>query len=173
MAALGALIEQDRRYADIASEIHQFTARIVGPSLNFLGTSIEVLRLEGLIETVGGDADEHDAEWLRLTGTGRRAFKEYLQASIRLGDSDFNRLVIALKLRFITVLEAEERLEQLEGLKSLYERECARLDDLARQEAWSCGLLPDWLAFERDVASQRITWCGRLIEASRSSQKTC
>ncbi len=52
MAALGALVKRDRSYGDVAGEVRKFAARIVGPSLDLLGTSIELLKLEGLIQGV-------------------------------------------------------------------------------------------------------------------------
>ena len=55
MAALGALIGRNRSYDDVASEVRSFISRIVGPSLELMGTSIELLKLEGLIETVYKD----------------------------------------------------------------------------------------------------------------------
>ncbi|MCK5621032.1 MAG: hypothetical protein KAJ11_01985, partial [Alphaproteobacteria bacterium] len=56
LAALGGLADGDKSYGDLAREIRFFVARIVGPSLDLLGTSLELLRLEGLIEAVDGTA---------------------------------------------------------------------------------------------------------------------
>ena len=162
MAALGALVTQARSYAEIAAEVRQFAARIVGPSLDLLGTSIELLKLEGLIAPTGDGADL-DAEMLCLTDDGRRALEAYLTTNIRPGTSDLNKLVIALKLRFIDVLGAEERLDQLEGLKRMYEGEQARLRDLADHNEWSDGLMPSWLDIELDMVARRIQWCEGLI----------
>jgi DNA-binding PadR family transcriptional regulator len=164
MAALGALVVRERSYADIASEVREFAARIVGPSLDLLGTSIELLKLEGLIAPVGAGS-EHDAQMLRLTDDGRRALEAYLKTNIRPGTSDLNKLVIALKLRFIDVLGDEERLDQLEGLKRMYEGEQARLRDLAGHDEWSDGLMPRWLDIELDMVARRIRWCDALIGA--------
>jgi len=162
MAALGALVTQARSYAEIAAEVRQFAARIVGPSLDLLGTSIELLKLEGLIAPTGDGADL-DTEMLCLTDDGRRALEAYLTTNIRPGTSDLNKLVIALKLRFIDVLGAEERLDQLEGLKRMYEGEQARLRDLADHDEWSDGLMPSWLDIELDMVARRIQWCDGLI----------
>ena len=46
LAALGSLVDGDKSYGDLAREIRFFVARIVGPSLDLLGTSLELLRLE-------------------------------------------------------------------------------------------------------------------------------
>ena len=167
MAALGALVKRDRSYGDVAGEVRQFAARIVGPSLDL----IELLKLEGLIEGVAVNkaaAKENETEMLRLTQAGKEALKAYLQTSIRPGASDLNRLVIALKLRFIDVLDAEGRQDQLEGLKQMYEGELIRLQDLSCHAEWSDGLLPDWLSFELDMISRRIAWCDGLIHGTSS-----
>ncbi|MDG2287020.1 MAG: hypothetical protein P8N43_16065 [Alphaproteobacteria bacterium] len=167
MAALGALVKRDRPYAEIAGEVRLFAARIVGPSLDLLGTSIELLKLEGLIAVTPDHAGERE-ETLRLTDDGRTALEAYLRTSIRPGTSDLNKLVIALKLRFIDVLGAEDRRDQLEGLKQMYEGEHVRLQDLASHDEWSDGLMPDWLSLELDMVSRRIDWCDGLIARSGS-----
>ncbi|MBM84563.1 MAG: hypothetical protein CMM47_00880 [Rhodospirillaceae bacterium] len=163
MAALGALVGQDRVYSDVASDVRQFAARIVGPSLDLLGTSIEVLKLEGLIETAKPAGRSGD-EVLRLTDSGRAALLEYLSSTVRPGVSDLNKLVIALKLRFIDILGPEQRRDQLENLRSMYEGERARLQDLVTYDNWSAGLMPDWLTFELGLLDQRITWCGKQLD---------
>ena len=163
MAALGALLEQNRVYSDVASDVRQFAARIVGPSLDLLGTSIEVLKLEGLIETAKPEKKSGD-EVLRLTDSGRAALVEYLSSTVRPGVSDLNRLVIALKLRFIDILRPEQRRDQLENLRSMYEGERTRLRDLVTYEKWSAGLMPDWVTFELGLLDQRIAWCGNQLD---------
>ena len=55
LAALGTLARGPMSYADLSREVRQFAARIVGPSLDLLGTSIELLKFEGLIAP--GDDD--------------------------------------------------------------------------------------------------------------------
>ena len=163
MAALGALINGSRSYIDISTEVRQFSARIVGPSLDLLGTSIELLKLEGLIEVVenpDGDAEE----LLRLTTSGFQELKEYLRSTIRSGSSDLNKLVVALKLRFIEVLEPSERLDQLVGLQTMYQSERNRLQDLRKHKEWSAGLLPGLLDLELAVTDQRLSWCGEQVE---------
>ena len=163
MAALGALINGSRSYIDISTEVRQFSARIVGPSLDLLGTSIELLKLEGLIEVVenpGGDGEE----LLRLTTSGFQELKEYLRSTIRSGSSDLNKLVVALKLRFIEALEPSERLDQLIGLQTMYQAERNRLQDLRKHKEWSAGLLPGLLDLELAVTDQRLSWCGEQVE---------
>ena len=163
MAALGALINSDRSYIDISTEVRQFSARIVGPSLDLLGTSIELLKLEGLIEVVENSGEDGE-ELLRLTKSGLQELKEYLKSTIRSGSSDLNKLVVALKLRFIEVLEPHERLDQLVGLQAMYQAERNRLQDLRKHKEWSAGLLPGLLDLELAVTDQRLSWCGKQVE---------
>src|SRR5687767_4992331 len=55
LAALGTLAQAGSlRYADLAGAIRHFTSRIVGPSLDLMGTSLELLRYDGLIEALDG-----------------------------------------------------------------------------------------------------------------------
>ena len=62
LAALGILANSPRTYAALAAEVRNFASRIAGPSLDLMGTSIELLRHEGLIEPANGaDADLTDA----------------------------------------------------------------------------------------------------------------
>ena len=163
MAALGALINGNRSYIDISTEVRQFSARIVGPSLDLLGTSIELLKLEGLIEVVE-NSDGDGEELLRLTSNGFQELKEYLKSTIRSGSSDLNKLVVALKLRFIEVLEPSERLDQLVGLQTMYQAERNRLQDLRKHEEWSAGLLSELLDLELAVTDQRALWCGEQVK---------
>ncbi len=162
MAALGTLVSGDKRYRDIAGDVSEFTSRFLGPSLELLGTSIEMLKLEGLIATVASCGDTGD-DILTLTPNGKRALLEYLQASIRMGGSDLNKLVIALKLRFIDLLENEEKLTQIEILVRMYKAERARLKDLVNRNEWSDGLLIPFVNSEIDLVEKRIDWCEQYL----------
>lgn len=158
MATLGFLAEGDRSYSGLASEVRSFASRIVGPSLDLLAPSIELLKFEGLITPVSGRGMEDDAV-LRLTDEGRVALENYLTASVRPGVSDLNKLVLAIKLRFIDLLGADKRGEQLEALEAMYEGERVRLLDLQQKEAKSGCLLDDWLSLEIELVVRRIDWC--------------
>lgn len=166
MATLGALVERERSYNDVSSEVRNFISRIVGPSLDLLGTSIELLKVEGLIEE-GQQSDTLDEETLRLSDSGMKELKEYLRSNVRSGGSDLNKLVVALKLRFIDVLDPEHKLDELLGLKTMYESEKARLSDLQTQSQWLTGLLKESLKLELSIAQDRINWCSDRIESMR------
>src|SRR5262249_21302650 len=113
LAALGFLTEGPRSYAALAEEVRYFTGCIVGPSLDLIGSPIEVLRVEGLIETVDG---AQAATALRITDGGREELMRLLGANLRGPLGEFNKLVIALKLRFLQRLEPAARRIQAELL---------------------------------------------------------
>src|SRR4051794_37480294 len=95
LCALGELAHGPRRYADLAQSVRHFVQRITGPSLDLLGPSLELLRVEGLIEPVDGDGMVDNA-LLRLTEMGRSSLVKLLTAGIRTQANDFTKLVIAL-----------------------------------------------------------------------------
>src|SRR5262249_9124269 len=113
LAALGLLSEGSRTYAALADEVRHFTARIVGPSLELIGPPIEVLRVEGLIENAGATGPETT---LRITEAGRQEALRLLGANLRGPLGEFNKLVIALKLRFLHLLDPEGQKLQAELL---------------------------------------------------------
>ena len=158
LAALGMLYRGERSYTDVSSEIRQFIGRIVGPSLDLLGTSMELLKFEGLIEPVDGLGMEDNAT-LRLTDAGRDALMGYLSSNVRPAVNDFNRLVIALKLRFLDILPVEEQRDQIEQLRDVYLGERERLLSLTKVEEWADGMLPAWLALDIEQINGRIDWC--------------
>jgi DNA-binding PadR family transcriptional regulator len=157
LAALGMLAEEPRRYSDLAVEIRQFTSRIVGPSLDLMGTSLELLRYEELIEGVGGTGMEDDAV-LRLTEKGRAALMTLLSATLSAPVNEVNRLVLALKLRFLHLLSAAERREQIELIALWCEGELARLEDLRRRTADGPALLLGWLDLDIAHLRARLDW---------------
>lgn len=163
LIALGLLAQQPMRYADVAIEVRHFTARVVGPSLDLLGTSLEVLRYEGLIEALDGTGMEDNA-LLGITPDGRTAFETLMRANVRTpsGD-DLNKLVITLKLRFLHLLDRDAQREQADALVALCETELARLEDLRRSHEGEPGHLLAWL--DHDIAQVRIrlAWFERLL----------
>ena len=162
MAALGALIERERSYDDIANEVRSFISRIVGPSLELMGTSIELLKLEGLIETVN-DNDKGDSSLLQLSPTGLQELKEYLRSNLKSGGSEVNKLLIAFKLRFIDILDDNERRDQLLAIRDMYHNEKRRLEDLKNQTTWLTGFLLESIELELFVVNKRIEWCDQRI----------
>ena len=156
LAALGFLAEAPRRYGDLAAEIRHFTGRIVGPSLDLMGTSLELMRFEGLIEAVDGEGMADNAV-LRLTAAGSTALLSLLKAQLRSPLAEMNRLAFFLKLRFLHHLSAEDRAAQRALIAEALESERARLDELRRRPG-APPLLVAWLG--RDIATldDRIAW---------------
>jgi hypothetical protein len=66
---------------------------------------------------------------LRITDEGRAAFHSLMTTNVRGLANDLSRLVVALKMRFLPLLSAEDRREQAEFLAEACETELARLQD--------------------------------------------
>lgn len=158
LCALGTLIQAGpMRYADLAAGIRHFTGRIVGPSLDLMGTSLELLKIEGLVEAVEGNGMDDNA-LLAVTAGGRAEFATLMRANLRAPSSDdLNKLVITLKMRFIHLLDRDERADQVDRLIELHEAELMRLEDLRRLHAGEAGHLAAWL--DHDIARIRATLC--------------
>jgi DNA-binding PadR family transcriptional regulator len=166
LCALGELALAPRRYADLAQSVRHFVQRITGPSLDLLGPSLELLRIEGLIEPVDGQGMADNA-LLSLTQSGRATLLKLLTAGIRAQASDFTKLVIALKLRFLDLLEPAARAIELDRLVEAHERERARLVDLRQAETKEPSPLLDWLELEIRQVDERLAWCQQQLERQR------
>ena len=158
LAALGTLMERDVRYSDLASEIRYFVGRIIGPSLDLLGTSLELLTYEGLIEVVGGEEGEASTTdgLLRITDQGRDLFADLMTSQVRAPVNDVSRLVVALKMRFLHLLDDDAHDEQSDMLVEMCETELARLEDLKGR--YQSGDLSKWLTLEIDQIKSRLDW---------------
>ena len=112
LAALGALTWGEMRYSVLAGDVRHFISRIAGPSLELMGSSSELLRHEGLVEP----ADEGDDDpLLRITEDGRVELCALLSAAVRPPFNDLNKLVLALKMRFLPLLDEAAQREQAHG----------------------------------------------------------
>jgi hypothetical protein len=154
LAALGYLAATAAPYADVAGEVRQFTSRIVGPSLDVLGTSIELLRYEGLVEPVDGAEDSP----LRITEAGRRELDSLLRSNVRTPVDGINKLILALKMRYLHLLDSAAQIEQIDMLLDMSRTEFARLDDLADRYRDEAGHLHEWLDHDRGQVGARISW---------------
>ncbi|TAN49752.1 MAG: hypothetical protein EPN26_10860 [Rhodospirillales bacterium] len=164
LCALGLVAEGSRRYSDLAGRTRQFISRMMGPSLDLMGSSIELLRYEGLVEAVDGKGMEDDAV-LAITEAGHKELITLLTARMRSG-SDLTKLLVALKLRFLHLLPADEQQEQAAILTDAVTTERARLLDLKRKETESGTSAPllSWLDLEITQAEARIEWLEGLSE---------
>lgn len=157
LAGLGALAGRDMRYAELADDVRHFTQRIVGPSLDLVGTPIELLVVEGLIEPVSGRGMEDNA-LLRISDSGREELHRLMTSSVRAPNNDINKLIIALKMRFLHVLPIEDRQDQVDTLVEMIERELTRLIDLRSAYAAEPGHFLDWLDQDIDATRARLVW---------------
>jgi DNA-binding PadR family transcriptional regulator len=148
LAALGFLAEAPRQYGELAAAIRHFTSCIAGPSLELMGSSLELLRLEGLV--AAADASGIDNARLEITEAGRRALDALLKARLRAALGEYNRLALLLKLRFLGLLPAPERAAQMALIAESVESELVRLKDLRRSERGAAELLA-WL--DQDIAA--------------------
>jgi DNA-binding PadR family transcriptional regulator len=167
LAALAQLVDGPRAYGDLAVEVRRFASRMLGPSLDILGTSIELLRHEGLIEPIGRRAGPSQSltadSTVQLTDSGRAMLKELLTSRVRAPMTDLTRMVVALKLRYLHLLDPDERKAQFEMLIELTEAELARLADLRAQSAG--GALDEWLDQEIAQTEERRVWYRKKLAA--------
>ncbi|HAA92018.1 MAG: hypothetical protein CMM48_01465 [Rhodospirillaceae bacterium] len=159
LAALGRLMEGPTPYGELAREVRQFVSLLVGPSLDMLAPSLELLCFEGLAESAGDANADPDAE-IAITEEGRIAFRGLMTSNVRAPVNDVSRLVMALKLRFLHLLEGEDRADQIEMLSEMCETELARLEQLKSLQ--NSGGFANWLGFEIDQLQARLDWFKRL-----------
>lgn len=161
LLALGALVERDRRYGDLATEIRFFTQRIVGPSLDLLGSSLELLCIEGLAEALE-DPGSEDRILLTVTDQGRALFTDLMDAQLRAPINDVGRLVLLLKLRFLEHLPAAAQQDQLDLLTDIVRTERIRAAELAAE--YTGHAMAEWIAIDVEQAERRIAWLEAALE---------
>lgn len=157
--ALGLIAERPRRYAELAQTLRRFIGLVLGPSLDMLAPSLELLRFEGLAAAEGDGSDAA----LSITEKGRGELMTLLRANVRAPVNDTNRLVIALKFRFLHLLPREEQRAQLALLADLYETERGRLEELRARDGGAA--FAAWLDHEIASMGERIAWLTRKIDA--------
>ena len=165
LAALGSLALMPKPYAELASEVRQFTARITGPSLDLVGPPIALLKVEGLIAP-DDDGEAGEAAVMRITQAGRAEFERLMGAALRPPVNDLSKLALALKLRFLHLLAPEQRRIQAEAMVEMAEQELVRLKDLRCREGARPGLFGGWLSHEIEQAEARLAWFQTLLAES-------
>ncbi len=160
MAALGALAQRPHSYGALAREVRAFASRIAGPSLDILGSSIELLRFEGLVAPAEGDTGT-DAE-LEITEAGLAALRDLLRSNLRSPTDGVSKLIFALKLRFLHLLSVADQRDQIDLMVEMSEAELARLRDLAARHESEPGYLGDWLELDIGQVEGRIAWLREL-----------
>lgn len=162
LLALGILAGGDKSYAELAGEVRHFVSHITGPSIELVASPLELLKVEGLV-SAGDDGDVPDAELLSLSDAGRAELQTLLTSNVRAPVSDINKLIIALKLRFLHLLAPDERCLQAETLMELSERELARLTQLRAHHAGQPGHLVAWLDQEIAQVEGRLAFFQDLL----------
>jgi DNA-binding PadR family transcriptional regulator len=155
LCALGSLALGPMRYGDLAISIRHFISRVIGPTPEIMGHSLELLKYEGLVEMVEGGGE---AALLRITDDGVREMRALLTANLRPSNSELNTLITALKFRFMHLLPAEDQRTQAELLLAAVERELARLQDLRDHPTGNVGFMPDWLDHHIAALESRLAW---------------
>lgn len=155
LCALGTLALQPMRYGELAVSIRHFLSRVIGPTPEVMGHSLELLRYEGLVETLEGSGDQ---TLLGITDEGRQEMQALLTANVRPAATELNTLITALKFRFLHLLPAADRQAQAELLLAATERELARLQDLREHPAGCLGFMPDWLDHHIVTLNARLVW---------------
>jgi DNA-binding PadR family transcriptional regulator len=157
LLALGILAAGDRPYAQMAGEVRDFISHIYGPSLDLVMPPLELLKIEGLIDAAA-DGNLPGSEVLSLSEAGQNELHMLLTASVRAPPSDLNRLIIALKMRFLHLLGPAEQMLQAEILAKVSERELARLTELRAHHSGDRGHLTAWLDQEIVQGETRLAF---------------
>lgn len=174
LCALGTLAQAGApmRYSALAQAVRHFTSRITGPSLDIMGTSIELLKYEGLVEPIDGEGMEDDA-LLAVTDDGMSELQTLMTSRIRAQGGEVSKLILTLKLRFLHLLEREEQLRQIDLMIESTETEIARLEDLRQSFDATPGHLTDWLDHDINQLEGHLDWLERLnrrIESPSDSE---
>ncbi len=157
LCMLGTLALRAHTYADLSREVRAFTSRIAGPSLDMMGSSIELLRAEGLVAPAAVMPDPAD-EILELTEAGREELRFLLVSNVRSPVDGVSQLVFALKLRFMHLLSPEDARDQIERMREISETERARLIELKRRYGTEPGEFDAWLDLELAQIEDRLDW---------------
>ncbi len=161
LCMLGSLALQPFTYAELAREVRAFTSRIAGPSLDMMGSSIELLHAEGLVRPVADKPDPAN-ETLELTDEGRAELRELLISNVRSPVDGVSQLIFALKLRFLHLLPNEDARDQILRMREISATERARLLDLKARYGDEPGRFDAWLDLELTQVEDRLEWLERL-----------
>ncbi len=167
LCALGTLTLAPMTYGELAREVRAFTGRMSGPTLDMMGTSIELLRTEGLIEAVAPTdqgTDKNAEATLKLTLAGEAELRDLLTANLRNTLGDMSRIVFALKLRFLHLLKPAVAREQIDRLIEISEVDKARRADTKARYSKEPGHFGSWLGADIERANDRIAWLTALKE---------
>lgn len=157
LCALGILSGGTKRYSTLANDVRHFVSHMVGPSIEVLSPSIELLKYEGLVVPVEGTGMEDDAT-LEITDKGSIELRTLLMANLRTGATELNKLIIALKFKFLHLLAPSEQVDQAELLIDVYESALARMTNLRQTQTDGSGHLGRWLEHDIETIEHRLDW---------------
>jgi DNA-binding PadR family transcriptional regulator len=155
LAALGMVAEQPMTYGALASTVRDFVHHIMGPSPDAMGSSLELLRIEELVRPRG---ESNGQPVLELTPKGQAEFVNLMLATVRTPFNDLNKLVVALKLRFLSLLPGDGQRDQTTLLIEASRVELARLLDLRGRQAGRQSPFLAWLDHDIAQAQERLSW---------------
>ena len=155
LCALGTLADGPRTYEDLAGSVRHFLDRVQGPILDVMGSSIELLKYEGLVNFQSGKGEQ---AVLAISEAGRAELETLLIADVRPGATDLNKLIVSLKFRFLHLLDCDDQYSQVDILIDTAESELIRLIDLRDHHDQDKGHLVQWIDMEIEVLKRRIDW---------------
>lgn len=169
LLALGLLAQGPRRYGALVAEVRDFVGHVVGPSLDLLGAPLEVLKVEGLVAPLGAAAPESADEEMQdpplaVTETGLAEARRLLLANVRPPANEINKLIVAVKIRFLHLLPIEEQRMQADMLAESCQREVLRLTELRGRLGNDDATFLAWLDREIAAAKDRLAWFRALDE---------
>ncbi|WP_238318339.1 hypothetical protein [Thalassospira australica] len=159
LCALGTLALSDKpiSYPDLANSVRHFMSHIMGPSLDMMGSSLQLLKLEGLVKEDTANGTFSDAQ-LCLTDAGHAKFVELMQGNLRDTSGELSRLIMALKMRYLHLLDEDIRTEQLEILLDVCELDLERVLALRDEHANEAENFTGWLEMEVRRLEQKRDW---------------
>lgn len=160
LCALGTLAARPYHYSILANSVRHFISHMLGPSLDMMGTSIELLKYEGLVESLNV-ADSTDDEEVSITNAGKIELRNLLLANVRSSAQDLNDLIMALKFRFLHLLPANDQKDQIVLLKDVCDGELARLEKLRNHHSNDEGHLLSFLYQAVNEVESRLSWLSK------------
>ena len=120
------------------------------------------MALEGLVKEDSGNAAFSDGQ-LILTQQGHDKFVELMQGNLRDTSGELSRLIMALKMRYLHLLDDDIRREQLEILQDVCELDLERVLALREEHANEASNFTGWLEMEVKRLEQKNDWLKSLL----------
>lgn len=168
LCAIGTLLQEGRMtYGALAESVRNFMAHLVGPSLDLMGSSMEVLRYEGLIEAAAHSDMRSPStadSLLQATAHGKDEFAALMMTPVESTLGDQTKLVITLKVRFLHLLPTDMQRCQADELTGHYEQALSRLKSLNALYERESGHLAGWLQHDIAQMERRLSWFRALAD---------